>query len=388
MRGSKGRKFKQFVQNTLCRMIICPVVFRMYNYKCEKIKGVDGPALILANHNTNMDPFLVGFAMPGTMAFVATENVLRGKITGWLLARIVDIIVHRKGKSGLRTVMEIKDKLAMGDSVVMFPEGNRSFNGETLDSDYEGLVKLISRLKATIVTYRLEGGYLTTPRWAITRRKGALTGKVMNIYSADILRINPSSVAARIREDLYVNAFEDQKNNRIKYKGKRLAYGMESTLFMCPACQSYSSLMTDDNNIFCECGLRLKYNEYGEFINEGAAAVPEDFNILRWDRLQRDDLFNKDINSIEFVKDDVTISTIGEDHNVISSDAGYLKIAGGQLEVNGNSVDMDMISGVSVFSRNVLTAYYGEKHYEIRGNTAFNALKYYYLYLRIIGEKE
>ncbi len=383
MKKKKGREFKKFIQNSLCRYVIVPYVFRKYNYKCGKITGVDGPALIIANHVTNMDPFLVGAATPNHLSFVATENVMRGSVTGWLLNHVVDIIIHRKGKSGLKTIMDIKNNLAMGDSVVLFPEGNRSFNGETGEADIEGLIKMIGRLGGTIVTYRLEGGYFTTPRWALKCRRGQMTGRMMNVYSPDILKKNVTEISEKIRSDIYVNAFEDQAKNRIAYKGRELAAGMESFAFLCPACESYSSLRSEGDNIKCTCGMKLLYNEYGELHNDSEVKVPDNLNLLTWDALQKNSIADRELNAITFAEDRVTISRI-EDHRAVDRREGVLKITDGRLTVRIGveemTINSDELDGVSIFSRNVLTAYRGDSHYEIRGDVRFNALKYYYLF--------
>ena len=383
MKKKKGREFKKFIQNSLCRYVIVPYVFRKYNYKCAKITGVDGPALIIANHVTNMDPFLVGAATPNHLAFVATENVMRGSVTGWLINHLVDIIIHSKGKSGLRTIMDIKNNLAAGDSVVLFPEGNRSFNGETGRADIEGLVKMIGRLGATIVTYRIEGGYFTMPRWALKGRRGQMTGRMMNAYTPDMLKENVASVSEKIGADIYVNAFEDQTKNRIAYRGRNLAAGMESFAFLCPSCESYSSLRSEGDNINCTCGMKLLYNEYGELHNDSEVKIPDNLNLLTWDTLQKNSIADRELNTITFAEDRVTISRI-EGHRVVDRREGVLKITDGRLTVGIDGTDMeinrDELDGVSIFSRNVLTAYRGDCHYEIRGDVRFNALKYSYLY--------
>jgi hypothetical protein len=39
--------------------------------------------------------------------------------------------------------------------------------------------KLVKQLKCPVLRYRFEGGYLTSPRWARSHRKGPMTGRVL-----------------------------------------------------------------------------------------------------------------------------------------------------------------------------------------------------------------
>ena len=106
---------------------------------------------------------------------------------------------------------EILAKLRDGRNVALFPEGNRSFNG--LSGDFPPATgKLVKKSGATLVTYRLHGGYLTTPRWSTSLRKGKLWGEIAGIYSPEKLKaMTEDEVNRAIRHDLFVDAYADQK---------------------------------------------------------------------------------------------------------------------------------------------------------------------------------
>ena len=376
----KEKKKYTRVQSIL-RFLLVPAIKRYYNYEFEDFSYIEGPYLLLANHNDNLDPAFVGMATKQTLSYVATENAFRGKLAGRLLHFIADVIIHKKGKVGFGTVLQMQKRLKAGNSVVLFPEGNRSFNGETMDVDYNALCIMASACKIPIVTFRMEGGYLTHPRWSTGNRRGKIIGKVQNIYKPEELKSNQADSCARIKSDLYTNAFEYQKTARIAYKGKNLALGMESTLFMCPACKEYGRLSSDCDNIYCDCGLKYQYNEYGELIGQDT----EDFTILEWDKMQREDIEKKQLEEISFPTDYVKIYSIGDKHDIISSFKAELQVVKGKIFIRVNEekeieLEPDKIEGFSIFSRNTVNAYYDGLQYEIKGSIPFNALKYLYLY--------
>ena len=103
-----------------------------------------------------------------------------------------------------------------GVSVCLFPEGTRSFDGRT-DKLHPTTGRLIKLCNSTVVTYRLEGGYLSSPRWGHGLRRGRIRGEVVNVYSADeIKNMSAEELVERVNADIYENAFERQKKTALQ----------------------------------------------------------------------------------------------------------------------------------------------------------------------------
>ena len=58
-------------------------VFHNYHYK--KYKPKNKPFLVLSNHNSDGDQFMVGMAIKGHMFFVASEHIVRHGFGGRLV---------------------------------------------------------------------------------------------------------------------------------------------------------------------------------------------------------------------------------------------------------------------------------------------------------------
>ena len=125
---------------------------------------LSGPVLLVANHQSFIDPVLVGAAAPRWLTYLARSNLWHNRV----LARVIDAygavpIDRGFGKEGLQTVLE---QLAKGKAVLMFPEGERTLGGE-LQPLKGGVSLLVKRVTCPIVPVGIAGAYQAWPR---TRR--------------------------------------------------------------------------------------------------------------------------------------------------------------------------------------------------------------------------
>ncbi|MDB5213047.1 MAG: 1-acyl-sn-glycerol-3-phosphate acyltransferase [Myxococcaceae bacterium] len=99
----------------------------------ERPSDIDHSAyVVVANHESQADPFLLSF-LPWDMRWVAKEELFHQPLTGWAMRFGGDIPIRRGEGESVREMMnECQRALAGGISVMMFPEGTRSRDGELL----------------------------------------------------------------------------------------------------------------------------------------------------------------------------------------------------------------------------------------------------------------
>lgn len=351
-----------------------------FNYHFDSLKAVEGPYLLLPNHNLELDPILVGVAAGNHMYFVASEHLQRKGLVTRLLNFFLKPITRQKGTSGANTVAKILRTLRSGTSVCIFPEGNRSFNGLTGEI-LPATGKMARRSGVKLVTYRIEGGYLTQPRWSMSLRRGKLTGRLVHIYTPEELQtMTDQQVNEAICHDLYEDAYATQDRERIPFKGKKLALGMESTLFACPKCGRIGGLHSDTSNLSCSCGFSAVYDQFGYLTEQDGTR----HTITELDTAQRQTLRQllQAGGTEPLFSDSVTLQTIGSDHSLQSNEDGVLTAYPDRLELCGRTIPLRDLQGVAIYSRNVLVIYTNSdnRHYELRGAPMFSALKYQYWY--------
>ena len=370
------------------RPLIKPWLRRKFGYQYDDFSAIEGPYLLLANHNMDLDPVLLTIAAGHNLRFVASEHIMRKGFGTWFLKRYFDPIVHTKGKLGLKSSMDIMRAVRHGESVALFPEGNRSFNGVTGEiPPVTG--KLAKSCGATLVTYRFEGGYLTQPRWSVRARRGKVIGHLVHAYTKEELKaMTDEEVTEAIRTDLFESAYASEAASRIAYRGKELARGLEAAVFSCPACGGIGSLHSGGDTVSCACGFSAEYTPYGELID----CDGKTHTVAEWDGLQKKrlrELIGETAEEAALFSDELTAQQIGEDHSVISTLQGTLKARKDGALFDEKFIPLAEIRGLAVHSRNTLTVHMGadDTQYEVRGAESFSALKYVYLY-QMLQEKE
>lgn len=360
-----------------------------FGYEYDDLSKEEGPYLLLANHNLELDPAAVGVASRKQLYFVASEHILRKGLGTWFLMFFFKPIIHMKGKQGVQTVVQMLKTLKAGHNVCIFPEGNRSFNGLTGQMQ-PSIAKVARRSGAKLITYRIEGGYLSQPRWSKTLRKGKLRGRLIGRYLPEDLKgLTDAQVYELICKDLYEDAYATQERERIPFKGKDLALGLESTIFTCPSCKKVGTLHSQGSRFFCDCGFEACYDEYGMLTDRDG----EQYTVTDLDGMQKEVLKERleNANPQEVLfKDEVTVSRIGADHSFQGSEVTELAAYSDRLSFSGKELPYEKIKGMAIYSRNSMILHLENEdgHIEMKAGDSFSALKYLYLYEFVTKEKE
>lgn len=356
--------------------------FRLrFGFTADRFRERKGPYLLLCNHVTDYDPFFLTVAAGQPPRFVASDHVLRQGLLTKLATRYSSMIIHRKGAgTGMRSAMEILKALKAGDRVGLFPEGNRTFNGVT--GDIPAVTGKLARTAGVpVITYRLEGGYFTQPRWGLGFRRGRLRGRLVHIYEPEELAgMTNEEMLARIKEDLYEDAFAAQKTSPVKYKCKAPAEGLEAAVFACPKCRGFSLLTSSADTLSCACGYSATMDGYG-FLHEDGGG---ERTVTELDTLQRETLRNRMAEndaSAPLWHDEVPVQTLGEEHEALKTEQVTLTAYPDRIEANGRAFTAEEIAGLAITARNTLNVFLSSgEQYELTGPKSFNGLKYIYWY--------
>ncbi len=132
--------------------------YRASGYKSvEKQSG----ALLLINHQSFLDPLLVGLPFHRPISFLARESLFRVPLVGWILknTHVLPINQESAGTASIRTLIQ---RLQEGWLVGVFPEGTRSATG-ALGEMKPGFASIVRRAKKPVVPVGVSGAFQALP---------------------------------------------------------------------------------------------------------------------------------------------------------------------------------------------------------------------------------
>lgn len=324
----------------------------------------EGPLIVLSNHVTDWDPLLVAMSFPEKMLyFVASEHLMRKGLLSSILNYLFAPIPRKKASTGSDTALACLRHVRAGHSVCIFGEGDASWNGCT-GHVFPATGKLVRASGATLVTFRIEGGYLSNPRWGKGVRRGRVHVHPVNIYPPQTLKaMEPDMINAAIDRDIREDAWQRQALSPVAYKGARPAENIETALFLCPKCGRIGTLRGRDDRVECDCGLSLRYTPQGYF------DPPKPFQtIAQWDEWQLARLADPDFlgDGALFSDDGLLLKEILPGHREQNLEKGVLFQYRDALRLGGREFLLSKIRSMAMVQNNVLLFDIGDKYYELR----------------------
>ena len=224
-----------------------------------------GPFVVCANHSHLLDPFFIGKLIGRPVFQIASDEVFRKPVLRWFMWEM-GAFPRQKGSAAVGALRHAMDLVRKGFPLVIYPEGGRNWDGETLPS-IEATARLVKRLGVPLVTVVSKGNYIAWPRWAENRRKSRIYLHFSKPVTFD--RSTPDEViCAHIAKGIYNN---DNYTEVEKIKGRDPAKGLHRLLWRCPGCRSIDVLEERDGNRVCcvrcsrewEVDLRCRMREKG-----------------------------------------------------------------------------------------------------------------------------
>ena len=103
---------------------LAPALRTVWRVQVRGVEHVpaDGPGVVVANHESQTDPFFLGAAFTRPLRFVAKEELWSVPGVGWALEHAGAIPVGR-GRGDYGAIDAAAARLAAGELVAMFPQG-------------------------------------------------------------------------------------------------------------------------------------------------------------------------------------------------------------------------------------------------------------------------
>ena len=334
--------------------------------------GLKPPYLIVGNHVTDWDPLIINCYVDDSISFVAASQVFRHPVMGNVL-NYTGAISKTKSRADSSTIRNIIKAKKANRVIGLFPEGNRSWNGQT-DELVFSTSKLIKSLKIPVVAATIKGGYLSTPRWAQSARQGEIRVSFEQLFTENELEnYTNDEIHSKLNQALFHDEFAWQQQVNIEFKGKQLANYLERYLYACPNCQQIGKMYSNEDRFSCrDCLYEVKYTNKGLF-EQGTHQI-KFYTISAWGDWQKNLLDAKltkglkDIATIQEVDNEVKFAKI---HAGYKEELGTFKIKCTDTELqftnstNSLAIELDRIESVSLFKKLSMEFYHDGHFYQL-----------------------
>jgi 1-acyl-sn-glycerol-3-phosphate acyltransferase len=147
----------------ICYLLSGLFVGILFPVRCSGLRWVPkrGPLLIVSNHQSFLDPIILGLALGRPAKYIARSTLFWFPPFRWLITALGAIPINQEGvaKEGLKASI---DTLARGGTLIIYPEGARTRDG-ALGSLHPGVLLLLRKVEAPVVISGISGAYESYP---------------------------------------------------------------------------------------------------------------------------------------------------------------------------------------------------------------------------------
>ncbi|MBN2613856.1 MAG: 1-acyl-sn-glycerol-3-phosphate acyltransferase [Bacteroidales bacterium] len=148
--------------------------------------------VIVCNHQSLLDALVI-FKLRLHFRWVAKTEIFRLPIAGWVMVMNKYLSVKRGDKeSGIKMLEKAKKYIQQGNSIMIFPEGTRSADGN-LNGFKEGAFTLSLSTMTNILPVIIDGTYKALPKNSLLLKPGCkITLEVLD--EIDVTPYNPDDI--------------------------------------------------------------------------------------------------------------------------------------------------------------------------------------------------
>lgn len=192
--SEKRKDIWHHIVRTVARLTFT-IAWRVRCYGRENIPE-DGGVLVVSNHQSHLDPVLVGLAIDRRMSYLARQSLFTFAPLRWMILSVGAIPLDREG-TGLAGLKESLKRLKRQEMLLVFPEGTRSRDGEVAPFK-PGFCALARRSKLRLLPVAIDGAFDAWPRTSPFPHFGTVhvhLGKPMTPAEVAALRTDDELVA-------------------------------------------------------------------------------------------------------------------------------------------------------------------------------------------------
>ncbi len=180
------------------------------------------PYILVSNHASILDIPAIIFAAPFPVRFLAKRSLVWFPIFGWFLYLSGHLLIDRRStQSTLRSLKKAPSLLQKGISIIVFPEGTRSPDGEVKEFK-RGAFLLAQHSKFPVVPVSISGTYEMIPRQGWCFWNGTIHVHLGEpIPTRDLTAPQAKDLRRRVRETIIENLKKGKAEQEVRDRERR-----------------------------------------------------------------------------------------------------------------------------------------------------------------------
>ncbi len=181
-----------------------------------QIKGLENldlgkPCVFMCNHQSNFDIFVLFSALPAQFRWIAKAELFKIPLFGPAMRGAGYISIERKDRrKAIQSLREAADKIRSGVSVMIFPEGTRSLDGNIGEFKKGGFF-LAYDAGVQIIPVVLNGTWSIMSKDSLAIKPGNVTLSILpSVNVTDYSKTDKSRLIEDVREKI-VKEFESNR---------------------------------------------------------------------------------------------------------------------------------------------------------------------------------
>jgi 1-acyl-sn-glycerol-3-phosphate acyltransferase len=142
--------------------VLTTQLFELHVSGLENIPATGG-ALIVSNHQSNLDPVLLAVRLKRPVNYIAKSELFQSRIGRRLLRNVFNAFPVRQGTGDIGAVKETIQRLREGHLLNLYPEGGRTEDGE-IGPMLRGVGLIVRRAGVPVVPVVIEGSFEAWPQ--------------------------------------------------------------------------------------------------------------------------------------------------------------------------------------------------------------------------------
>lgn len=206
LKKNKARKTNLFLLKIWAKTFISSVGLSV-SIKYNTSINLSKTYIYTVNHSSFLDAIAVAIAMPQSFSPLGKVEMKKIPIFGFIYSKVVITLDRKSRESRDQSVKLLKNELANGTSILIFPEGTMNRTSELLTEFYDGAFRIAIETNTSILPFVISNSKKLLP-------------------ADDILKFRPGKIEVVFGNEIEVNNLKTEDLNSLKNKVRSEMYNM------------------------------------------------------------------------------------------------------------------------------------------------------------------